>query len=580
MCDLIDKTKLNIFRRPALNFFFRLDDRLLLITIGALVGICSGLSSVALNSGLMLMFHWLSKLSHLWWFFVIPGIGAALSSLTLEKIFKEGAGHGVPEIVYSVSRYGGLMRLRSAVSRLISSCLTIGSGGSAGPEAPAVMSGAAIGSNIARFFSMNDRQRITLVGCGVAGGLASIFNAPIAGIVFTIEIIIGEWSAANIVPIAIASVAGAQISRLLRGNQIAFTHLNFDTDITATLAAIGLAVITAVVSIVLTRTLRRSYAISSRIAVPVWGRAAIGGCLVGIIGIFLPQVMGEGYHAIQRMVEGTFNGGAAIVALLVFAKIIATGLTLGWGGSGGIFAPCLVIGSFSGLMYYHLISLLLPGISLINEGYFALLGMAGLVSGTLQAPLTGLFLIVEITGSYEVILPLILVSTISTTISYAFEPASFYLKDLIERGHFLRPRTDAKVLADLGIREIIEKDCITVHPNMLLGEFINVIQSSHRNYFPVENEQTGEFMGMIHLDGIRSYIFDPLLYETVFLEQIMETDIDTVSIDDDLSDVLDKMDMNNLFSLPVVSSNRFIGMVSKATLLDKYRSELRLQAFY
>ena len=178
------------------------------------------------------------------------------------------------------------------------------------------------------------------------------------------------------------------------------------------------------------------------------------------------------------------------------------------------------------------------------------------------------------------ILPLILVSTISTTISYAFEPASFYLKDLIERGHFLRPRTDAKVLADLSIREIIEKDCITVHPNMLLGEFINVIQNSRRNYFPVENEKTGEFMGMIHLDGIRSYIFDPLLYETVFLEQIMETDIDAVNIDDDLSDVLDKMDMNNLFSLPVVSNKRFVGMVSKATLLDKYRSELRLQTFF
>jgi len=558
----------------------RLDDRLLLITVGALVGVFSGLSSVALNSGLTFMFHWLSQLRGLWWFFIIPGIGAALSSLTLEKLFKEGAGHGVPEIVYSVSRYGGLMRLRSAVSRLISSCLTIGSGGSAGPEAPAVMSGAAIGSNIAQFFSLNDRQRITLVGCGVAGGLASIFNAPIAGIVFTIEIIIGEWSAANIVPIAIASVAGAQVSRLLRGNQIAFTHLNFNIDTTSTLTAIGLALVTAIISIILTRILRQSYAVSSKISVPIWLRAAIGGCLVGIIGIFFPQVMGEGYHVIQAMVEGTFAGGAAIVTLLVFTKIIATSLTLGWGGSGGIFAPCLVIGSFSGIMYYHLISLLLPGISLVNEGYFALLGMAGLISGTLQAPLTGLFLIVEITGGYEVILPLILVSTISTTISYAFEPASFYLKELIERGHFLRPRTDAKVLADLSVREIIEKDCITVQPDMLLGDFIKVIQQSHRNYFPVESEQTGDFMGMIHLDGIRSYIFDPLLYETVFIEQIMETEVDFVDIDDDLSDVLDKMDMSNLYSLPVISNKRFVGMVSKATLLDKYRSELRLQTFF
>lgn len=567
----------NIWRYPSRWIFFRFDDRLLLICIGALVGSCSGLAALALNQGLIAMFEFFHYYRQFWWAFVIPGIGAALSSLFLEKIVKEGAGHGVPEVVYSVSRYGGLMRLRSSFSRLISSCLTIGSGGSAGPEAPVVMSGAAIGSNIAQFFSLNDRQRVALVGCGAAGALSAIFNAPITGLVFAIEIIIGEWTALNIVPIAVASVFGAQVARLLQGNQIAFTHLEFHIDPFVTLACLGLAVFTAAASILLTRALRVSSGISRQIKIPVWLRAVAGGCAVGVIGLFLPDVLGEGYHSIQLMVEGAFTKGLMVVSLLVFAKILATSFTLGWGGSGGIFAPCLVIGSFTGLMYHRLIETVLPGISWVNEGAFALLGMAGLISGILQAPLTGIFLIVEITGGYEVILPLILVSAISSTVCHAFEPASFYFKDLVEKGHYLRPRTDAKVLADLSVRELVEKDCIIVPRDMKLGDFVKIMQKSHRNFFPVEDENSGEFLGLIHLDDIREYVFDPLLYETVFLEQIMDTGIETVDLEDELADVLDRMDTNHLFSMPVVANKRFIGMISKATLLDKYRSELIVQ---
>ncbi|MFP4452080.1 MAG: chloride channel protein [Desulfobacterales bacterium] len=554
-----------------------MDDRLLLIFLGALVGICSGVAAVALNRGLIVMSEGLAGLQNYWWVFVVPGLGAAFSSVFLEKFMKEGAGHGVPEVIYSVSRHGGLLRLRSAFSRLVSSCVTIGSGGSAGPEAPVVISGASIGSNIARTFSLNERQRIALVGCGSAGALAAIFNAPITGMVFTIEIILGEWSALTIVPVAVASVAGAQASRLLQGNQIAFTHLRFDVDVTTTLAAVGLAVIAAAVSIALTLALRYSHRISGKIALPLWMRAFMGGCMVGAIGLMLPQVLGEGYHSIQKMVEGAFAEGLGLVVLLVAAKIIATAFTLGWGGSGGIFAPCLVIGSFTGLMYHRFVEFLWPGVSWVNEGCFALLGMAGLVSGILQAPLTGMFLIIEITGGYETILPLILVSALSTTMCHAWEPASFYFKDLIERGHYLRPRTDAKVLADMSIDELVEKDCMTVRQDMLLGDFIKVIQQSHRNYFPVLDQKTGELRGMIHLDDIRPYLFDPLLYETVFLEQIMQSDVEAVDIHEELSDVLDKMDVRGLFSMPVVANKHFVGMISKATLLDRYRHELIVQ---
>ncbi|MGD8980543.1 MAG: chloride channel protein [Desulfobacterales bacterium] len=568
---------LTSWRYPGNWPIFRFDDRLLLILMAAIVGNFSGLASVVLNRSLVMMSEWLHHFRHYWWVFLLPAAGAALSSLFLEKVVNEGAGHGVPEVIYSVSRYGGLLRFRSSFSRLISSCLTIGSGGSAGPEAPVVISGAAIGSNIAKYFSLNDRQRVTLVGCGAAGAISSIFNAPIAGMVFAVEVIVGEWKSVNIVPIAIASVAGTEISRLLQGNQITFSHHLFNIDLLNIFACLGLAVVSAAASILLTRMLRSMHTVSHKVSAPIWIRAAMGGCAVGIIGLFLPVVLGEGYHTVKILIEGEYGQVLAVVALASFAKIAATALTLGWGGSGGIFAPCLVIGSLIGVTYHHLLALFWPSSLWVNEGYYALLGMAGLISGMLQAPLTGIFLIIEITGGWEVILPLIMVSAFTTTLCHYFEPASYYLKDLVEHGHLLRPGTDARVLSDLNVPELIEKDCIIVNQNMLLRDFITIIKKSHRNYFPVEDEKTGEFLGMIHLDDIRQYLFDPVMYDAVFLGQIMNAQVEVVHPDDDLLDVVRKMDMKGLFSMPVVVNNRFLGLISKATILDQYRKELMVQ---
>jgi CIC family chloride channel protein len=568
---------LTSWRYPGNWPIFRFDDRLLLILMAAIVGNFSGLASVVLNRSLVMMSEWLHHFRHYWWVFLLPAAGAALSSLFLEKVVNEGAGHGVPEVIYSVSRYGGLLRFRSSFSRLISSCLTIGSGGSAGPEAPVVISGAAIGSNIAKYFSLNDRQRVTLVGCGAAGAISSIFNAPIAGMVFAVEVIVGEWKSVNIVPIAIASVAGTEISRLLQGNQITFSHHLFNIDLLNIFACLGLAVVSAAASILLTRMLRSMHTVSHKVSAPIWIRAAMGGCAVGIIGLFLPVVLGEGYHTVKILIEGEYGQVLAVVALASFAKIAATALTLGWGGSGGIFAPCLVIGSLIGVTYHHLLALFWPSSLWVNEGYYALLGMAGLISGMLQAPLTGIFLIIEITGGWEVILPLIMVSAFTTTLCHYFEPASYYLKDLVEHGHLLRPGTDARVLSDLNVPELIEKDCIIVNQNMLLRDFITIIKKSHRNYFPVEDEKTGKFLGMIHLDDIRQYLFDPVMYDAVFLGQIMNAQVEVVHPDDDLLDVVRKMDMKGLFSMPVVVNNRFLGLISKATILDQYRKELMVQ---
>ncbi len=552
---------------------FRLDDRLLLIVAGSIAGICSGLAAVALRLSLESVMELIHPLRHYWWAFALPAAGALCSSLYLEKISREGAGHGVPEVIYAVSRYGGLLRLRSSYSRLISSFLTIASGGSAGPEAPVVMSGSSIGSNIAKLLRLNDRQRITLVGCGTAGAIAAIFNAPMAGLVFSIEVLLGEWKFVNIIPIAIAAVAGAQVSQAIIPEQVLFNHQPFNTMAVDIIPSLCLAVLTALISVLFTKSLRKIAGIAKKSALPFWGRAVVGGCVVGAIGSFMPLVLGEGYHFIQSMISGSFSMGIFLTFVAIFAKIFATAMTLGWGGSGGIFAPCLLLGALTGVAFHKTLLFLLPSVNCASEGAYALLGMTGLISGVMQAPLTGIFLIVEITGGYETILPLILVSSISSTMSHYIEPASFYLKDLIERGQFMRPGTDARILSDLSLNELIETDYTKVSEDMVFREFIDIIKQSEQNFFPVVDE-TQKYKGVILLSAIRKYALEPGMYDMVFLNQIMDTNVLTASLEDDLQDVLDSMELNNMDRIPVVENDRFVGMIAKTRVLDLYRREL------
>lgn len=565
------------WRIPGTWTLFRSDDRLLLIVSGMVVGLAGGFAAYLLNQSLIFLFDVLQPYRAHGWSFVIPGAGAALSVIFLTRVVREKGGHGVPEVIYSVSRLGGRLNASAMFSKIVSSSLTIGSGGSAGPESPVVISGAAIGSNIARFFSMNERQRVTLLGCGAAGAISSIFNAPIAGFVFVLEVVLGEWSKAHIVPVAVASVAGAQINRLLSGNQIAFNHHRFQVSWQDTVACLGLALFAALISVLMTRGIRNMHQIAGKTGLPAWVKAALGGCAVGLIGIAVPDALGEGYHAIREMIEGAYAQGIGIVFAACLVKVLATSFTLGWGGSGGIFAPSLVVGSFAGLAYHRALVSVFPTLTWVGEGGYALLGMAGLVGGILQAPLTGIFLIVEITGGYEFILPLIIVSSISATVCYYFEPASFYMRELIEKGQLLRPGTDGRVLSDLSVLELIEKDCVVVRPEMTLRDLTGVIRQSRRNHYPVEDPENGRFLGMVTFDHIRPYLFEEIMYDAVFVEQIMDTDVAVVRPGDSVADVLDIMDRKGLYSMPVVDGERFAGMVSKATLFDHYRKELMVQ---
>lgn len=556
------------------RLFLQLDGRLRLVAVAALVGLFGGVASVALNLGLQRVAASLAPLRHCWYGVFFPAVGAALGVVFVRYIVRDSAGHGVPEVIYSISRRGGLLRLRSSFSRLVACLLTIASGGSAGPEAPVVVSGASMGSNVARWFGLDDRQRVITVCCGAAAAIAAIFNAPATGIIFTMEAILEEWAPISVVPIAIASVVGTEVSRLLQGNQIPFEHRSFAVSGLDLTACVGLAVVTAISAIFLVRLVRMVHHRAEHAVGSAWVHAAVGGLMVGVIGMAFPDVLGEGYESVRTIIDGAYAQGLFIIGIVLLAKVLATALTIGSGGSGGVFAPCLLIGSLTGLLFHHCLVALFPGMAWSGEAYYSLLGMAGVMSAVLKAPMTGVFLIVEITGGYDVLVSVVLVSVVSSGLSKLLETHSFYRRELVERGALLKPRTDSKILSELNVMDLLERDCHVVSPNLSLRDFVDMVRHSHRNYFAVEDPQTGLFQGMILLDDIRLYLFDASLYDLVVIADVMNRAVARVSPDQSLVEAMRRFEETHSWSLPVVHNDRFLGLISKATLLDYYRSEL------
>lgn len=555
----------------------RFDLRLRLIFIAILVGIAGGCASVLLNLGLHKGAKLLEPFRAHWYAAFFPMLGIAMSIVILRYVFRDQSAHGVPEVIYAISKRGGLLRLRTSASRLLACLFTLVGGGSAGPEAPVVISGASIGSNIASRFKLKDKQRNVIVGCGSSAAIASIFNAPATGIVFTMEAVMGEWTQVNLIPIAIASVVGTEVSRVLQGNQIPFAHRLFQVTYVDLLSCIGLSLLTAVSSVFFVRVLRFvEHQMSHRIA-SIWARAALGGILIGALGIFFPDALGEGYRAVRSIIDNSYNAELYLVGALILAKVVAVSLTVGAGGVGGVFAPCLVIGALTGLFYHDGLAALFPNLPTADQGYYGLLGMAGVVAAVLQAPLTGIFLIMEITGGYDVLVSVVLVSVLSPTLSRFLEPDSLYHRDLLKRGLLLRARSDARVLSEIRVLELIETDCTTVPPDMKLGDLVQIVGRSHRNYFPVEDPATGKFLGLVTLDNVRSFLFEPHLHNTMLAEEFIDESIPLVNPDDQLTDVIALMETKEFFSLPVVERGRFVGLISKATVLDYYRQEMIAQ---
>jgi chloride channel protein, CIC family len=559
------------------ELLINLDSRFKLGLIGFIVGVTSGLAAVALTFALKYIASFINQHQNQLIDLILPIIGIFLTVVFLKYIIRDFGGHGLPEVIHSISLKGGKIKLRSSVSRLIGSLLTISSGGSAGPEAPVVVSGSAIGSNFASLFKTDERIRIAVSGSGAAAAIAAIFNAPLTGIIFTMEVIIGEWTPIYLLPVVIASVTGTEISRLLQGNQIPFEHHDIGVSVTDITAAVGLAILCALFSIIFIKLLRGTSNVLTQKIKNSLTKAVLAAIPVALIVFFLPQVRGEGYEFVEKLISGRYEEGILLIFLVVIFKIVATSFTLGAGGAGGVFAPALVIGSATGYLFYAIIRSISPDITLSSSGLYALMGMSGLISGILNAPLTGIFLIIEITDGYDAILPLLLVSFLSITIVRFFEHDSIYHYDLIRKGLLHRPRTDGRILADIKPIELLEKDQISIYPDYKLKDLLPVIKKSARNYFPVIDPNTENFLGMIYFNDIKEFIFDPTLQESILVEEIMHTDLITVSLSDSLIDIQQKFDDTNTWSLPVVEKNKFMGLISKASMLDLYRKELKVQ---
>jgi chloride channel protein, CIC family len=559
------------------KIFINLDQRLQMVIIGVLVGVCSGFAAVGLNYSLEKLSHLLHGFHGNLYTILFPMAGILFTVMVLKYVIRDFGGHGVPEVIHSVSTQGGVLKFRSSFSKLLGSLITIASGGSAGPEAPVVISGAAIGSNISGYFKSNERIRVAVTGSGAAAAIASIFNAPITGIIFTQEVILGDWSPQSMLPVAISSVTGTIVTWIMKGKQIPFTHEELGVKVIDVLATVGLAVLFAVFSLAFIKMLKWTSHVLDRYFKNVLAKALTGGLLVGVITLFFPAVKGEGYEVVRKLIAGEFSSTTLMVLMLVVMKMAATSLTLGAGGAGGVFAPSLLIGSLGGFFYFQLLTLIFPGAGFTGAALFSLIGMAAMLSGTLQAPLSGIFLIVEITGGYDSILPLLLASFLTSTLVKLVEKHSIYHYELVKKGFLLRPRTDGRILSEIKPAELLETELVEVNPEMVLKDLIPFIKKSRRNYFPVKEKSSGNFLGMVYFNDIKNYLFDPGLLNSIIVEEVMVTDLTTVSLSDSVSDILTTFDATGSWSLPVIKDRKFLGLISKATMLDHYRKELKAQ---
>jgi CIC family chloride channel protein len=549
-----------------------------LLLLAPVVGLLSGASAVGLRGAVHALFHGLAPLRHGWLGPLLPALGAALGVVVVLRLFRERPGHGVPDVIRAVCRDGGRMRLRSIFSRWLGSLVNVGAGGSAGLEGPIVFSAAAVGSWVGGWWQFDERRRAVLLACGVAGGIAGVFNAPMTGMIFAMEVVLAEWSAFSIVPVVMSAVAATQFARIAPGDVPSIVHAPFQMGSGDLLACLPLGILAGVVSVGLTRTIGLTQRLAARLGGPPLLAAALGGLAVGVIGIIAPSAIGEGYGSARAAIHSELPLGLLLCAGLALAKLLTTGLTIGSGAPGGLFAPCLVLGSFVGVSFSRALAAILPAASSLSvEGSYALVGMSGLMAGVMQAPLTGILLVMEVTDGYEVILPLMIVSVTSLVVARRFDRYSIYTQELIESGDLMRLGTDRRILADLSVGETLDRDVTAVFDDMTLLNLIDAVEGSQRNHFPVLRTGTEEFVGMLELAPLRKILLDTELSRITLVGTMMDTEVPIISIDASLSDALGLFEETGAWVLPVLDGQRFAGLLSKSSLFDHYRRELSVQ---
>ncbi len=524
-------------------------------------------------------------------YLVYPVVGIFLAGWFVRNIVKDDISHGVTKILYAISRRQGRIKRHNIWSSTIASAITIGFGGSVGAEAPIVLTGSAIGSNLGSVFRMEHRTLMLLVGCGAAGAVAGIFKAPIAGLVFTLEVLMIDLTMTSLLPLLISAVTAATVSYFTTGTEAMFRfHLDEPFQLERIPYVILLGIFCGLVSLYFTRAMNTVEGVFGRLNNP-YKKLAFGGVMLSVLIFLFPPLYGEGYDTIELLLNGTtvsdwdtvmnnsiFYGHSNLLliylALIILTKVFASSATNGGGGCGGIFAPSLYLGCIAGFIFSHF-SNGCGTFAYLPEKNFALLGMAGVMSGVMHAPLTGVFLIAELTGGYDLFLPLMIVSVSSYLTIIAFEPHSIYSMRLAKKGELLTHHKDKAVLTLMKVENVVETDFVEVHPEMDLGELVKAIATSHRNIFPVTDKKNGELLGVVLLDDIRNIMFRQELYHRFTVNRLMTSAPAKIYDTDGMEQVMRTFDDTKAWNLPVVDAEgHYKGFVSKSKIFNSYRQVL------
>ena len=564
------------------------------LIVSFLVGICTAASAIILKNLIHFIQHVLSvnfaadQVNYL--YLLYPVLGILLAGLFVKYIVRDDISHGVTKILYAISQRKSRIKPHNMWTSIVASSVTIGFGGSVGAEAPIVLTGAAIGSNLGRLFKMEQKTLMLLVGCGAAGAIAGIFKAPIAGLVFVIEVLMLDLTMTSVLPLLITSVTAATVSYIFTGTEAMFKFSQTEAFVIERIPyVILLGIFCGLISLYFTRVMNWIEGEYRRYGTTYWRKFMMGGIMLSLLIFIFPPLYGEGYDPIGLLLNGQFAGlmdnsmfyplndsyfGIVIfLGLILLTKVFASSATNGGGGCGGIFAPSLYLGCIAGFIFAHICNYF-PFTMYLSEKNFALLGMAGIMSGVMHAPLTGVFLIAELTGGYDLFLPLMIVSIGSYITILMFEPHSIYSMRLAQKGELLTHHKDKAVLTLLSADNVIERDFQVVSPEMTLGDMVKVIARSSRNTFPVVDDR-GILLGIVLLDNIRNIMFRPELYNRFHVSKFMVSAPAKIVVNTPMDQIMQIFDDTKAWNLPVVDeTGRYMGFMSKSKIFNSYREVL------
>lgn len=562
---------------------------ILALVVGVLCGFAAQLLKYLIHLIAGLLTSHMSTTTANWLYLVYPVVGILIVTLLLKYVVKENISHGVTKVLYAISRRKSRLKKRNMYASLVASSITIGFGGSVGAEGPIVFTGAAIGSNVGQAFRLSPRILMILVGCGAAAGIAGIFRAPIAGMLFTLEVLMIDLTGMTVMPLLLSSVAGAVVAYVLEGYSAEFFFVQSEPFVTNRIPfTILLGVACGLMSYYFTKVMFMMESMFGKLKHPGMKILVGGVIMAGLIFLF-PPLYGEGYGAINnlllgyvsKVVDGTFfyvdrdNVWFLIlfIGAIAMTKAFATSATNGAGGVGGTFAPSLFVGALTGFLFAYIVNNLDLGFELSQKN-FALLGMAGVMSGVMHAPLMAIFLTAEMTGGYDLFLPLLIVSALAYITIRIFTPYSIYTMRLAKAGDLVTHQKDKAVLTLLKVDNLIETDFKTVNPEMNLKEMVDIISVSNRNLFPV-TDADGNLKGVVLLDDIRNIMFRADLYKKMHVSRFMSAVPDVIEVSYPMDKVMEIFDRTNAWNLPVVDNGRYVGFVSKSKIFNSYRRVLR-----